>query len=118
MMHGILYSAFIVSLLDAVTTYILIVTGRGVEANPFLQFLNHIPHAVFFVQILVVFGLALLLKIFEILVAALPTPLKMRIYKAGAAALITAVACRVAVVINNTLGILIGVTPLVDVLYA
>jgi hypothetical protein len=105
-------------MLDALTTYIIIATGRGVEANPLLQFLNHTPHAVFFVQILAVLWLALWLKIFEILAATLPAQLKTRMYKAVAAAFTAAVAYRMAVVINNTLGILIGVTPLVDVLYA
>jgi ABC-type uncharacterized transport system fused permease/ATPase subunit len=118
MMRRILAAAFTVSMLDAATTYVLIATGRGVEANPFLQFLNDVPEAVFFVQILVVFGLACLLKIFEILAAVLSAPLQMRVYRAASAALAAAIACRAAVVVNNVMGIFVGITPLADALYA
>jgi len=118
MMRKILYAAFIVSMLDAATTYILIVSGRGVEANPLLQFLNDVPEAAFFVQILAVTMLAYLLKNFEILAAVFSTPLKMRIYKATTAAFAAAIAYRAAVVVNNTLGITVGITPLAGVLYA
>ena len=87
MMRRITAAAFAVSQLDAATTYIIITTGRGVEANPLLYFLNAVPEAAFFVQILVLFGLAVLLKIFEILAAALPTALKTRVYGTTPAAL-------------------------------
>lgn len=112
-MNRLLALAFIVSMLDAVTTYVLIATHRGVEANPFMQFLNVVPEAVFFVQFISIFGLVSLLKGFEILAAILPTALRTQVHKAAAVAFIVAIACRVAVVVNNTLGILIGVTPLV-----
>ncbi len=118
MMRRITAAAFIVSLLDAVSTYVFIASGRGVEANPFLQFINDVPEAVFLVQILVVFGLACLLKIFEILAAMLSTPLKMRVYKAASAVFVVVIACRAAVVVNNALGIVAGITPLADLLYA
>jgi hypothetical protein len=118
MMRRIIAAAFMVSLLDAATTYIIIATGRGVEANPFLQFLNDVPEAVFFVQILGVLMLASLLKIFEILAAVLPTALKTRVYGAATAVFAAAVACRAAVVANNMLGIIVGITPLADALYA
>jgi hypothetical protein len=117
-MMRVLLWAFILSMLDAATTYVLIATGRGVEANPLLQFINAVPEAVFFVQILVVFGLAYFLKIFEISAAVLPTALKMRVYKTAAVLFVVAVAYRAAVVVNNVLGIVLGVTPLADVLYA
>jgi len=118
MMRRIIAAAFTVSLLDAATTYIIIATGRGVEANPFLQFLNDAPEAVFFVQILVVLGLAVLLKIFEILAAMLQTALRARVYRSVSVVFAVAVACRAAVVVNNMLGIIVGITPLADALYA
>jgi len=118
MMRRITAAAFAVSQLDAATTYIIITTGRGVEANPLLYFLNAVPEAAFFVQILVLFGLAVLLKIFEILAAALPTALKTRVYGVATAVFAAAVACRAAVVANNLMGITYGITPLADVLYA
>jgi len=118
MMRVILLVAAVVSLLDAATTYVLIATGRGVEANPLLYFLNDAPEAVFFVQILVVLGLAVLLKIFEITAAALPAPLKARVHGTATAAFTAAVAYRAAVVANNLMGITYGITPLADVLYA
>jgi len=118
MMRRILAAAFTVSMLDAATTYVLIATGRGVEANPLLQFLNDVPEAVFFVQILVVFGLACLFKIFEILAAMFPSALRTRMYKAAYAAFTAALAYRGAVVANNFMGIFIGITPLADALYA
>ncbi len=117
-MRKILAAAFIVAMLDAATTYIMIASGRGAEANPFLQFINDVPETVFFVQIIVVFGLACLLKIFEILAAVLPAPLRTRVYKAASAAFTAAVAYRAAVVVNNVLGIFMGITPLADALYA
>ncbi len=117
-MRKILVAAFIVAMLDAATTYIMIASGRGVEANPFLQFLNDVPEAAFLVQILAVFGLACLLRVFEALAAVLPTPLRTRVYKAASAAFTAAVAYRAAVVANNTLGIFMGITPLADALYA
>ncbi len=116
MMRRITAAAFIVSLLDAASTYVFTASGRGVEANPFLQLLNDVPEAAFLAQILVVFGLAYLLKIFEIPAAVLPTPLRARMYKAAAFA--AAVACRAAAAVNNVLGIAVGVTPLADLLYA
>ncbi len=118
MMRRITAAAFVVAMLDAVSTYVFIASGRGVEANPFLQFINDVPEAVFFVQILAVFGLACLLKIFEIPAAALPTPLRTRVYKAATATFAAAIAYRAAVVVNNMLGIVAGITPLADLLYA
>ncbi len=118
MMRRITAAAFIVSLLDAVSTYVFIASGRGVEANPLLQFINDVPEAVFLVQILAVSGLACLLKIFEIPAAVLPTPLRMRVYKAASAVFAAAIAYRAAVVVNNVLGIAVGITPLADLLYA
>ena len=117
MMRRILIAAFIVSMLDAVTTYVLIATGRGVEANPYMAFLNDVPEAVFFVQILVVFGLACLLKIFEILAAVFPAPLQMRVYRVASVVFAAAIAYRVAVVVNNVMGIFVGITPLVDLVF-
>jgi hypothetical protein len=118
MMRRIIAAAFILSMLDAATTYIIIATGRGVEANPFLQFLNDAPEAVFFVQFLGVLMLASSLKIFEIFAAVLPTALKTRVYGVATAAACAAVAYRAAVVVNNMLGIIAGITPLADALYA
>jgi len=117
MMRRILIAAFTVSMLDAVTTYVIIATGRGVEANPFLQFLNDVPEAVFFVQILGVLMLAFLLKIFEILAAVFPAPLQMRVYRAASAAFAAAIAYRIAVVVNNVMGIFVGITPLADFIF-
>jgi len=91
MMH-ILYDGALVSFPDAVTTYTIITTSRGVEANPFMQFLNGVPEAVFLIQIFSVLMLASLFKIFEILNAA--------------------------VVVNNVLGTVVGITTLADALYA
>jgi len=109
----ILY-VFIISMLDAVTTYILIASGRGVEANPLLQFFNDVPEAVFFVQIFVVLMVASSIKFFEISAAVLPTALKKRVYKAYYAVFTAAVVWRTAVVVNNVLGIVWGITPLAD----
>ncbi len=62
--------------------------------------------------------LASSLKIFEIFAAVLPTALKMRVYGVATAVFAAAVAYRAAVVVNNMLGIIAGITPLADALYA
>jgi hypothetical protein len=73
---------------------------------------------VFLVQVLSALGLASLLKIFEILAAVFPTTLRAQVCKAASAVFAAAVAYRVAVVVNNVLGILLGAAPLADALYA
>jgi hypothetical protein len=116
-MRRILYAAFVVSMLDAVTTYVLITTGRGYEANPFLQFINDVPETVFLVQIFGVLMLACSFRIFEKSAAVLPAALQARMYGFASAAFIVALCERAAVVVNNTMGIFWGITPLADFIF-
>ena len=114
MTRWVLYAVSVLGALDAATTYIIIAAGLGVEANPLLQFFNDVPEAVFFVQIFGVLMVASSIKFFEISAAVLPTALKKRVYKAYYAVFTAAVAWRAAVVVNNVLGIVWGITPLAD----
>jgi hypothetical protein len=118
MMRKVLYTASVLAALDAVTTYVIIAAGRGVEANPLFQFLNDVPEATFLIQTLGVLMLAFLLKKFEKHAAALPAALGARVRGAASAAFSAALAYRAAVVANNVMCIFIGATPLADVLYA
>ncbi len=117
MMRRIIAAAFIVAMLDAATTYVLIASGRGMEVNPFLWFVNNTPESIFFVQLLVVLWLAYLFKMFDALTDMLPTALKARMHKTASSAFAAAIACRIVVVLNNVMGIFIGVTPLADFIF-
>jgi hypothetical protein len=113
-MRWVLYVVSALSALDAATTYIIITAGLGMEANPLLQFFNDVPEAVFIVQLLNTLMVASSIKLFGIFADRLPPALKARIYKAFYVAFTVAMAWRAAVVVNNTLGIVWGITPLAD----
>jgi len=113
-LHVAVLVAGLVAALDAVTTYFLIASGLGVEANPLLQLFNDAPAAVFVVQAFSILLLALTLKLFEATAGKLPPALEARLYKVFYVAFAVAVTWRTAVVANNIMGIVTGVTPLGD----
>jgi len=109
-----LAAAVLVSLADAVTTYLLVAWGLGYEANPLLAFVNDAPETSFLVQGLSALLAAASVKFFEASAAALPAPRRRRLFKVYRAAFAAAIAWRAAVVLNNVLGLAAGWTPLAD----
>lgn len=48
---GVIAVALLLHVADALLTYFIIATGRGVEGNPFLQHFNHDPTSIFYMLV-------------------------------------------------------------------
>jgi predicted membrane channel-forming protein YqfA (hemolysin III family) len=118
MMRLLLYAAYVLVALDAAMTYYIITSGLGIEANPHLTFLNRAPEAVFLLQAFLTLTLKTSYDVVEALSAALRPAWRSRIHKVAYATLVASACARAAAVVNNVLGITIGITPLADALYA
>ena len=118
MVRWFIYTLAVLSALDAVTTYMLIAGGLGVEANPLFKFINYAPAAAFLVQALGFLINVSMIKLFEVYATKLPPRLKAYICKAAFFAFTAAALWKAAAVVNNMLGIALGTTPLADYFFA
>jgi hypothetical protein len=114
-MKSIIFSTFTISFLDALTTYILVATGRGMEVNPIIaEAVNAEPASVFIICAASVALIALSFIMADKVLMLAPTVAGMKMRKVMYIAFGVAASWRAAVVINNFTGIVMGVTPLAD----
>jgi hypothetical protein len=93
---------FLVAFLDALSTYVVISTSRGVEANPaFATVINNNPASVFFLWLVSAVPMSMATIVVERLVGRLPAALRVKVIRALSAVYVAAVLIRAAVVVNN-----------------
>jgi len=93
---------FLVALLDALSTYLVITLGLGVEANPAVaDVINSNPAAVFPLALISAAPLSMATAAVERLAGRLPAPLRARVVQVALAICAVAVLVRAAVVVNN-----------------
>jgi len=105
----------LINFLDALTTYILVAGGKGVEVNPMISdVVNSDPAAVFIIHILATAAIAVLFAAADKISRRLPAATYEKVAKFAHLAFAISAVFRAAVVANNMLGIAVGVTPLAD----
>jgi len=93
---------FLVALLDALSTYLVITLGLGVEANPAVaDVINSNPAAVFPLALVSAAPLSMAAFAVERLASRLPEQLRSKVVQAALAICAAAVLARIAVVVNN-----------------
>jgi len=93
---------FLVAFLDALSTYIVVASGRGVEANPAVAgIINSNPASVFLLWLVSAAPMSMATIVAERLVGRLPAVLRVRVMRILSAAYMAAILFRVAVVANN-----------------
>ena len=104
----------VVNFLDALTTYIIVAAG-GREVNPLISdIVNTAPAAIFFIHIAATAAIVALLVAADVTARRLPAALYSKIANFTHYAFAASAIFRIAVVLNNVLGIAVGVTPLAD----
>jgi hypothetical protein len=93
---------FLVALLDALSTYVVISTGRGVEANPaFATVINNNPVMLFPMALISTTPMFIATVVVKRLVGRLSAALRIKVIRALSAVYVAAVLIRAAVVVNN-----------------
>jgi Ni,Fe-hydrogenase I cytochrome b subunit len=114
-MRQIIFSVSILSFLDALTTYVLLVTGRGVETNVVIaDVVNAEPASIFIISMMAAVVAVAALVVADKMIMRMPVAVGAKLRKAMYISFGVSAAWRAAVVINNALGIFVGVTPLAD----
>jgi len=107
----------LVNFLDALTTYILVAGGKGVEVNPIISdVVNSDPAAVFIIHILATAAIAVLFAVADKISRRLPAAVYTKLWNYVYAVFTVSAVYRSLIVINNAMGITMHTTPLVDFL--
>jgi len=110
----IISTVAVVNFLDALTTYIIVAAG-GREVNPLISdIVNTAPAVIFFIHIAATAAIVALLVAADVTARRLPAALYSKITNFTHYVFAASVIFRIAVVLNNVLGIAAGVTPLAD----
>jgi hypothetical protein len=95
---------FLVAFLDALSTYIVVASGRDVEANPaFAAVINSNPASVFFLWLISAAPMSIATIVVERLAGRLPAALRVRVMRILSAAYTAAILFRIVVVVNNVI---------------
>ena len=106
----------LINFLDALTTYILVVSG-GWEVNPLISdIVNSDPAAVFLIHILATAAVAVLFAVADKISRRLPAAVYTKLWNYVYAVFTVSAVYRSLIVINNAMGITMHTTPLVDFL--
>jgi hypothetical protein len=108
---------FVLALLDAATTYVIITLGVGAEANPAVaHIVNGNPAAVFPLALISAAVPAVAVCATVELTRRLPAWPRIMAMRLATSALFVMITWRVAAIVNNILVIAAGAAPLADVL--
>jgi hypothetical protein len=95
---------FALAFLDALSTYVVITLGVGVEANPALaDIVNNNPVTIFPIELTSVALVSAVAVAVDRLSRRLPAPIRAKVMRLLASALLVAAVLRAAVVVNNLL---------------